>query len=727
MRVRSDDSCRCNSSRLGDTRIALTARLSGLLLAAAALASAAAPAAQAPFTIDDYFRLARFGELALSWDGRYLVYSVDRIAPDEGQAAHRVVLRPVESDTPVVPDGNINDAWSFAWIPRSTELAFLSARSGSVQLHTLDAKTGATRQLTQASDGVAQFVFARDGKRFAYLTRARGDPATSLYSKLRAEGPGLLVDPDEVSILDLLDPSFAQPPPAESQLWLSAEGDDLRVDIPGDTTRFFWSANAGKLSVTYVDRKIPRHIQRAQFSSVGVVDTVTGRLTPLLQGALDDSGLSGTGYLGGEWLTDPNRMLIRKINYSDPWVSSRFPDWALVGVDGVASDWTPIETYSARFTTHGSDRIFVEDTRRGVRDLAELHADGTKPARIAAGRAGSSSAFSLSGDLRTAAFVNQSLSRSPEIYIWTERARGSRQLTRENAAIVDRAMPAYREVTWNGRDGVRIAGWVLEPTAGTASKPWPLVTFVHGGPGYAFSDEFAPYFPVWPYPLELLALQGIAVFVPNYRGTQSYGWAVASPKTQDGAPADDIVTGIEQLIANGVADAKRLGVTGQSHGGWLGPIVMTRLKGVRASSFAEGISNMAMAYELMPGKLNRGVHDVKQGASLYDNPQDYLKQSPSLHFDGLTSANLFEGGAQSGAFFALSFAKASERQGLPTETVIYPNSGHNLSAPELMRESAERNLDWFRFWLQGSEDPAESKADQFRRWREMRIKGADDR
>jgi acylaminoacyl-peptidase len=278
---------------------------------------------------------------------------------------------------------------------------------------------------------------------------------------------------------------------------------------------------------------------------------------------------------------------------------------------------------------------------------------------------------------------------------------------------------AYRRIDWSGRDGVSVSGWLLEPPAGSRSSPWPLLTFVHGGPGYAYPDEFAPYFPIWPYPLEVLALNGIAVFIPNYRGTQSYGRRIASPTTQDGAPVDDVVTGIEHLVRNGVADPGRLAMAGQSHGGWLGPLAMARMKGIRAASFAEGISNMVVAYELMPGKLNRGVHDIKQGASLYHDPADYLRQSPSLQFDNLTSANLFEGGAQSGAFFALSFAKASERQGLATETVIYPNAGHNLATPAQVRESAQRNLDWFRFWLQDYVDSDVGRSEQYRRWRGM--------
>jgi dipeptidyl aminopeptidase/acylaminoacyl peptidase len=630
------------------------------------------------------------------------------------------LLRAVLPDAAPSPALELDDARALAWIPRSTQLAFLSNRSDSAQLHSVDVLTGQTRQLTHAADSVTQYAFAPDGQHLAYATRARGDPASSMFSRLHAEGSGLLVDPNEVSILDLIDPSFASPEPAETQLWLTADVSDIRVDVPGDAARFFWSPDSRKLSVTYVDRLIPRHIVRAQFSSVAIVDAQTGAFTPLLRGQLNSDGLTGTGFSGGEWLDAPERVLVRRITYTDPWVSSHFPDWALIEPGATAPRWTPMESYGARFTTHGANRILVEDTRAGVKALFELGTDGMQRSRIGATLTGSNSLFSFSGVLHRAAFVNQSLSRPPEIYLWSDRPGESRQITTVNAALSSGQLPKFREVRWAGKDGVQVSGWLLEPPAGPESAPWPLVTFVHGGPGYAFANEFAPYFQVWPYPLEILAESGIAVFVPNYRGTQSYGMEIGSPATQDGAPADDIIAGIEHLIDSGIADAKRLGMAGHSHGAWLGPVALTRMKGIRATSFAEGISNLVMAYELMPGKLNRAVHDIKHGASLYDDPVAYLRQSPSLHFDGLSSANLFEGGAQSGAFFSLSFAKASLRQGLPTETIIYPQSGHNLASPKLLRESAVRNLDWFRFWLQGYKDPRPAKAAQYERWDKLR-------
>ena len=121
--------------------------------------------------------------------------------------------------------------------------------------------------------------------------------------------------------------------------------------------------------------------------------------------------------------------------------------------------------------------------------------------------------FSFSADLRQAVFVNQSLSRPPEIYLWRDRQGEARRITTLNTGIADRQLPKYRELHWAGKDGVRISGWLLEPPATSGTAPWPLLTFVHGGPGFAFVNEFAPYFQVWPYPLEVLAGSGIAVFV----------------------------------------------------------------------------------------------------------------------------------------------------------------------------------------------------------------------
>jgi dipeptidyl aminopeptidase/acylaminoacyl peptidase len=247
-----------------------------------------------------------------------------------------------------------------------------------------------------------------------------------------------------------------------------------------------------------------------------------------------------------------------------------------------------------------------------------------------------------------------------------------------------------------------------------------MITMVHGGPTFPFTDAFAPYFYYWPFPFDAYVEHGIAVFVPNYRGTSTYGRKYQSPDDGARVPVEDIISGVRALIADGVADPERLGISGQSHGAWLGPLALTRLPIFKASSFAEGTANMGANYELLDGLANRELRDVEFGASLYDAPQRYIDLSPDLNFANVRSANLFEAGAYSQALEMLSFAKVSRHFGLPTEYIIYPRTAHNPSSPLIQRESAERNLDWFSYWLKGERDPDPAKAEQYSRWDRLR-------
>ena len=109
------------------------------------------------------------------------------------------------------------------------------------------------------------------------------------------------------------------------------------------------------------------------------------------------------------------------------------------------------------------------------------------------------------------------------------------------------------------------------------------------------------------------------------------------------------------------------------------------------------------------------------GASLYEDPAKYIELSPDMHFRGLETAVLFEAGAKSLAINMMGAVKAALYAGLPAEFVIYPRSSHNLHIPSLQKESAERNLDWFRFWLQDYEDPDIEKTEQYSRWHKMHL------
>lgn len=689
---------------------AAAARLLVALVCGWLLAGASASAEG--FAVEDYFRIERVVELALSPDGRELAYVV------EGQGRRRVWLRGVQAAAQPRLLPEIADASDLAWT--GGELAFLSGRAGASQVFSYDPASGGLRQRTASADPVVGFRFAPRGGRLAYLTRAAAAAAPSLYEQFRTGDTGVLVDTETTSSHDFLNPDWnALVRPAPLKLWLAqTDHQGTPAALPGEPAgEIFWSPDGRKLSAAFVAADEPAALERDQHTSLGVLEAQTGRFTVIAAATRAAAGRPALAFEGGEWLAD-GRILVRRAELSELWVSEAFRRWTVMDPGKALpadSAWRAIEVYprGLAFFPRGPDRLRVENTVEGVHSLFDVDGGRISRSALTDGLDGSSSLFRFSADGSAAAFVNESLVRPPEIYL-KQAGTPARRMSGLNAAVAADVDFKAREVSWKGADGVTLKGWLIEPRSGAG--PRPMVTHIHGGPAFPFPDAFVPYFDYWAYPLEAYASRGMAVFLPNYRGTHTFGREVASDA--GGQAAEDIVRGVQALVDAGVADPRRLGLSGHSHGAYLGPLVLTRSRLFRAASFAEGVGDSLLMYELMSGQANREIHDPMFGASLYDDSGPYLADSADLEFGRVSTAGLFEAGAYTSPLFMMGLVKAARRVGLPAEFVVYPKTAHNLAIPQLQREAARRNLDWFGFWLQDRENP--DGAAQYDRWRKMR-------
>jgi len=690
-----------------------------LLFCAAGIHANTLGSAGLDFSLQDYFEVNRIKDVSLSSDGSRVAYVVERQRVQGNNVSRVAYIQQTTAGSSPVVARTPPDAHGLAWIAHKGELAFLSGQAGVTHVFAYDTQSEETRQLTQSEDDVIDFRFAPRGGAIAYLTAPGSE---SLYDRLRRKGPGILIDTDVVGIADMVEPNVR---PAPSALWLLLPGRrPQQVDVPGELRSFHWSPDAEALSVTYTPASMP--VTRR--TSVGVIDVQTKRFTPVAT-AVSIPGNREISYFGGEWIPGTRSFVVRRVDETNSWLRGALqPRMTIVNTlrswrDTGAHWWAAQEMYPLDVSVYprSSRTIYVEARHRAIDKLMTWTSDDIYvPDPLFDFPDSSTRSFRFSEDFRTVVFIKESLTDPPELYVRSTTG-SSRRLTGVNVDIARRRLPKISVITWRSQDDIEISGWLMAPPDGATGPPWPLLTYVHGGPSSPFPGRFAPSTSVWPYPFEVLALNGVAVFIPQYRGTKTFGGERGYPKSMDAEPVDDVVSGIQALVRRGIADRARLGIAGHSHGAWLGAIVATRMNVFRAGSFAEGWSNQAVLFETHDGQLNREVHQRGIGElSFYEEPRRYLEMSPDLHMKNISLAALFESGSGAAAVQMLGMPKAMRHFGLPSEFVIYPATGHTVTTPSVQQESSERNFDWFRFWLLGKEDPGVTKRTQYMRWREMR-------
>jgi len=602
------------------------------------------------------------------------------------------------------------------WSPDGSRIAFVSTRDGAAQVWTVNKPGGTPEKVTSAPGGVISFEWSPDSRRIAFMARSASKGS---FEAQRNKDAGVVINKWDFAIYKLLNNSIFLETDRPTEVWLSDVTSHAvePLKIEGSVSQFAWSPDGQRLAVTIHPGTDWAARQR---DDVLVYSVASKKSQVIARGSGGQDWDQTTGYSSPVWSPDGSSLALCFKNMAKRWQAKpqigiyRFSESRFVPVPGAER----LVLYVSKLMWLDRHRMLLENTSRGSRQLFWLSLSNGELTPVGEHR-GSESRNSFSSDGKTMAFVRASTTEPPEVYIAHAPFTSATRLTSLNAPLRDAGLPKFERVHWKSSDGVEVEGWLAKPIDFQANQKYPLLVIVHGGPGVAVPDDFEMY-AEWPYPYRLAAMRGYLVMFPNYRGTGSYSAAFSTPRNLDGEPVDDVVTGIQHLIGQGFVDEQKIGISGHSHGSWLGPVVLTRHpKLFRAASFAEGGANMISGYGYMPGWLNLNVHDYYHGGSPIGGLKRYIEMSPIFHVAGLTSPTLLEYGEQSLATQGLEFQTALWRCGVPNELIIYPKTGHNMARPAQEVESMERNLDWFDYWMLGKTDSNPEKQEQYKRWKRI--------
>ncbi|HEY5121750.1 MAG TPA: prolyl oligopeptidase family serine peptidase, partial [Acidimicrobiales bacterium] len=196
------------------------------------------------------------------------------------------------------------------------------------------------------------------------------------------------------------------------------------------------------------------------------------------------------------------------------------------------------------------------------------------------------------------------------------------QLTDANPWTRELALGDVEEISWTSADGRTVGGVLVKPVGYQPGKRYPLIVAIHGGPAAADVLSFNG-----GYGSQVYAGAGYVVLRPNYRGSTNYGEAHKTGIVGNYFPPgyDDIMTGVDSLIAQGIVDGSRMGALGWSAGGHWSNWILTHTDRFKAISSGAGTSNWISMYAESDMQRNRQYY---LGDKLpYDDFDAYWVQS----------------------------------------------------------------------------------------------------
>lgn len=673
-------------------RAPIVLTLLALLTASTALAQA--PAAKAPLGLADLFRVRAAREVRISPDGKAVAFVV-QVPRTPGK----------DEDGP---------AWS--------------------ELHVAE-RGKAARPYVTGEVNVSRVSFSRDGAELFFVTKRKGDEAAALWSirrdggearrrvSLPADVEGYTLSPSEDGVVALL----AKEKKAEAvearekkgfdrevfeeewrpvKVWvarLEGEAAPRALDLPGSASDLRFAPTGDRLAVAlaptpsvddgYMNRKVH-------------VVTLDGKVV----GRVENDGKLGRV----AWSPDGRRLaLICAADRNDPSTAALGvvpatggrPKDLLAGFDG----------HPAAFAWAGNDRLVVVAARGVATELLELPAAGGAPKKLPMAEGLIVDALDRAAD-GTIAFVAERPDRPAEPFLLAAGASKPEPLADLNPWLSERRLGKQSVVRWKAQDGVDLEGILVEPPERAAGARVPLVLIVHGGPEAHVSNGWLTRYSE---PGQLLAAKGIAAFYPNYRGSTGRGLAFAKTSQADpaGKEFDDLVDAVDHLVAAGLADPKKVGITGGSYGGyaanWAATFYSERF--AAAVSFV-GISDLTSK----AGTTDIPVEDVdvhmlsmpwtRFEQSRERSPLSYVgkARTPLLLLHGTADPRVHP----TQSLLLYRYLKLAGHPAL--RLVRYPGEGHGNRRAASQLDAAVRIVEWFEHYLLGAggAPPAADAADE---------------
>ncbi len=615
---------------------------------------------------DDLYPLRVATEPRLSPDGRWVVFTVQTVAPGFDGYRQSLWLVSTDAGDDAAPPrpltlGARND-WHPRFSPDGRTLGFLSDRRPRVedeparrdandsreredvkQVYALPLDgPGEARRITDLPRGVSDFAWSPDGTRLVVVSCSLGATAeedAGRRGRPSAQPATGTPPPSDLRFVDRLDymlngTGFTYD--RVDHLWLVdvASGTTTRLtDGPVHDREPAWSPDGTRIAFTANRR---RAAARAPRGGQHVVDVATGAVHAVTAGPRsmftcptwmpDGATIAALGHRleGGAGSRNDIHLFAADGSDASPTGGRNLsaPHDLMPG-SSMNSDVTRGEGPALRPSADGAWIAFSAPVS-GSYELWRIATGDGALERLTTGRHYISAwdAVEAGDDETRVAYLRSSPTETPDVWL-QDGAGPARRLTALNADVLAELALVEPVERRSDVDGRPIQGWFYPAAGGEGSATArPLVTQIHGGP-----HTLHGWSPMWEF--QILAASGIGVFACNPRGSEGYGQAFNDANHRDWGPGPmrDVLAGVDALVADGLADPARLGVTGGSYGGYLTNWIIGHDDRFAAAMTCRSVSDMSMLF--LTGDISGGDWaELEFEATPWSDPAYYREISP---------------------------------------------------------------------------------------------------
>lgn len=634
--------------------------------------------AQNLLTTNDLREQVDLSGLELSPDGKHILILTTKQNFESNQLVNELVMIDVSSKEhrTISKRSGISTA---TWSPDGNQIAFLATADGVSQIFMMSLQGGEAQQITNSKGGILHYSWSPDGKQFAFV--ADEDPITKT-------GTDRFNDSFEIGSNDFLTRSAA----TKNYVGLIAtSGGDLKRLTSPDVivaTEFYnsslsWSSDAKQLAITTYPSS---RSGDSDFGKIQLLDIESQKLQPLTSNANKE----GPAY----FLPGKDQQLV-----------FFYPR------DGIPANETEVYRAtpggSANSITRSLDREILDFTWFSDGRLLLTGYDGLQSAvwiqngnafnKLNIGEAAEvyETSVSKTGSI---AFIAEEKYRPVEIFFLANADAKPERFTDFNHDTAERKQGKREGFTWNSTSGFEADGVLTYPPDFDASKKYPLVLLIHGGPTAASTLAFN-------MTAQMMASKEWIVLQPNYRGSNHRGNVFQSAIANDAGegPGADVWSGVEALKKKKYIDPQRIAVSGWSYGGWMTAWMISRYPGEWAAAVA-GAAPVDYTDMYSLSDLNR-MHRHAITVSPYkgDNLKNAQEQSPLKNLSKIRTPTLILSKSDDSRVAITGSYKlfnALRDNDVKTQFILYPGPGHLVTDPVRSQDVYERWLNWLAQYLE---------------------------